>query len=114
MFTCLIRKAVQEDAVVCCNILAGCKLGTVYYPSKSMILTAIQKAISQDSFLVAVTDNGVSGFIWYQETGMFHSFPYLHMIIVREDMQHKGIGRQLLMKYDQSCLEQLGTLRTKS
>lgn len=114
MFSCLIRKAVQDDAVSCCEMLAGCKLGTVYYPSKSMMLAAIQKAVSHDSFLVAVADNEIAGFIWYQETGMFHSFPYLHMIVVKEDMQHKGIGRQLLTEYEQGSLEKLGTLRTKS
>ena len=27
---------------------------------------------------------------------MFHSYPYLHMIAVRDDMRGKGIGTELM------------------
>ena len=45
---------------------------------------------------------------------MFRSFPYLHMIVVRSDQQHIGIGRKLLQAFEQDCLRLLGALRTRA
>ncbi|HBI86243.1 MAG TPA: hypothetical protein DDX71_08195 [Ruminococcus sp.] len=110
-----IRAAQQADMDACCEMLAESRLGEVYYPSRKMIADALEKAVSQDSFLVAVNsaDEPV-GFIWYQARGMFHSFPYLHMIVVRSDQQHTGIGRKLMQTYEQDSLRLLGALRTKA
>lgn len=37
------------------------------------------------------------GVIWYQREGMFHSFPYLHMIAVREGYRRQGIGTSMMV-----------------
>ena len=96
-------------------MLAESRLGTVYYPNRNMIADALDKAVIQDNFLVAAdqTDRPV-GFIWFEARGMFHAFPYLHMIVVRSDQQHTGIGRQLMQAYEQASLRLLGALRTKA
>ena len=110
-----IRDAQPADMDACGNMLAESRLGTVYYPNRRMITDALEKAIVQDSFLVAAdqADQPV-GFIWFQARGMFRSFPYLHMIVVRSDRQHTGIGRKLMQAFEQDCLRLLGALRTRA
>ena len=36
---------------------------------------------------------------------MFHSYPYLHMIAVRDDMRGKGIGTELMDFLESNILE---------
>ena len=36
------------------------------------------------------------GFIWYIPKGAFHSFPYLHIISVKDAYTSKGIGKELM------------------
>lgn len=37
--------------------------------------------------------------------GMFHSFPYLHMIAVKEDCRGQGIGTELMDFFERDVLE---------
>lgn len=110
-----IRKAQPADVKVCGEMLADSPLGKVYYPTRRMLLDTLEKAVAEDGFLVAADEaDRPVGFIWYQVRGMFHSFPYMHMIVVHNDWQHAGIGRELMHAYEQDCLRSLGALRTKA
>ena len=46
----------------------------------------------------------ILGVIWYQREGMFHSFPYLHMIVVRDEFKRQGIGSKLMDFFEQDVL----------
>lgn len=46
--------------------------------------------------------------------GIFHSFPYLHMIAVRDDLRGRGIGTELMDFFERDALENgRNKLRTK-
>lgn len=110
---CLIRRGVIEDLSDCCHILKNSSIGSVYYPTDAFILEALNRAVLEDEFFVAESNGTILGFIWYQKCGMFNSFPYLHIIVVYEDMQRKGIGRRLLTAFETNALQSLGRLRTQ-
>ncbi len=42
------------------------------------------------------------GFIWFTLAGAFHSYPYLHIIAVKEEFRGLGIGRKLLAYFEES------------
>lgn len=109
----LIRRGDIGDLSDCCHMLKNSSIGSVYYPTEALISEALNRAVLEDEFFVADSNGTILGFIWYQKCGMFNSFPYLHIIVVSEDMQHKGIGRRLLRAYETNALESLGRLRTK-
>ena len=48
--------------------------------------------------------NTIQGVIWYQREGLFHTFPYLHMIAVHDDCKHKGVGSILMDYFEQDSL----------
>lgn len=37
--------------------------------------------------------------------GMFHSFPYLHIVAVKDSLRGRGIGTQLLDAFERDALE---------
>ena len=56
----------------------------------------------------------IRGVVWYQREGMFHSFPYLHMIVVKEGYRQQGIGTSMMDFFEQDVLNKgKNHLRTK-
>ena len=45
---------------------------------------------------VALIEEACVGFTYIIPKGAFHSFPYLHIIAVKEDYRDRGIGKALL------------------
>lgn len=45
------------------------------------------------------------GFLWFIIDGIFHSFPYLHIIAVKEEARSHGIGKELLKFFEGFCLK---------
>ncbi|WP_242960832.1 GNAT family N-acetyltransferase [Clostridium peptidivorans] len=50
-------------------------------------------------------NNNCRGFIWFILDGIFHSFPYLHIIAVKEESRKHGIGKKLLKFFEDICFK---------
>lgn len=94
-----VTKAEIKYVEDCKIALMNSELGRVYFTDENKALRAINEGIMKEEVYVALNNEGAClGFIWYIPNGAFHSFPYLHIIAVKEECRNLGIGSKL-MKY---------------
>jgi ribosomal protein S18 acetylase RimI-like enzyme len=87
----------------CLAALADSELGRVYFPSEENALASLADGLARDEVFVAVDEAGKCvGFIWFILGGAFHSYPYLHMIAVKEEHRGEGIGKKLLAFFEEA------------
>ena len=80
----------------CTAALLNSKLGHEYF-SADRARAALTDGITRGEVVVAVVETGEClGFVWVVPAGAFHSFPYVHIIAVKETVRGLGIGTQLL------------------
>ena len=92
-----ITKAQLKNLEDCKAALVKSKLGQEYFASEEKAPTTLTEGITKEEIFVAIDEWGeCQGFIWYIIEGAFHSFPYLHIIAVKEAFRGKGIGKKLL------------------
>ena len=81
------------------EILQDSDLGKAYFSDYEKAANMLTYAVGQNSVYVALDEKGKClGFIYYMTNGVFGSYPYLHIVAVKEEYRSYGIGRQL-MKY---------------
>lgn len=81
------------------EILQNSDLGKAYFSDYEKAANMLTYAVGQNSVYVALDEKGKClGFIYYMTNGVFGSYPYLHIVAVKEEYRSYGIGRQL-MKY---------------
>jgi ribosomal protein S18 acetylase RimI-like enzyme len=95
------KKRDMDDIV---NIILTDEIGHAYYPNRSVLISKLEHAIEQEEVFLYRLDGQVAGIMWYMENGMFGIYPYLHIIIVREEYRSKGIGLKM-MEFLQSKVE---------
>lgn len=107
-----IVQARQNDLDQCVEILFTSEIGSYYYPNKELLKAELRIGIDRDKVFIQKSGRGgvstnydVLGLIWYQQEGMFHTFPYLHMIAVKDDCQKQGIGTELLDFFEAEVLK---------
>ena len=101
-----IVKAIKENFGECADIIWETEMGKKYYPTKKYLLKEIEKGQGREEIYVVKTDAGdIQGVIWYQLTGMFHEFPYLHIVAVKDKYQNQGIGSKLLEFFERDVLK---------
>lgn len=119
-----IVKANRIDLEPCVDIVFASVLGRTYYPFRDLMREAIEQGIQTDEIYLAKGsgvpeeadgDLDILGLVWYQREGMFHSFPYLHMIVVKDGCRGQGIGTELMDFFEQDILKNgKNRLRTKA
>ena len=120
----MITRVSEMDLEPCVDILFSSALGRTYYPLRDLMREAVLQGIQTDEIYI-VKDNSVRGgvgsdldilgLIWYQREGMFHSFPYLHMIAVKDGCRRQGVGTELMDFFEQDILKNgKNRLRTKA
>ena len=83
----------------CVEILQNSDLGKAYFSDHKKAADMLTYAVAQKNVYVALNENeNCLGFIYYMTHGVFGSYPYLHIIAVKEGYRSCGIGKQL-MKY---------------
>jgi len=98
----VITKAHKGHLEGCKNALLNSKLGQEYFPTEQKADAAIAEGITKEEIFVALDEKGEClGFIWFILSGAFHSFPYLHIIAVREEFRGLGIGKKLLSFFEE-------------
>lgn len=94
-----IRKASIDYLEKCAQILEKSELGQMYFTNnigKYIGNHLLQEGFDKQEIYVALKDNECIGFIWLQLNGIFHWFPYIHIVIVDSDYQGKGVARELM------------------
>lgn len=85
----------------CVDALVNSELGIRYFSEKEYAIKALEEGFNKEEIYVAVDNKErFQGFIWFIMNGIFHSFPYLHIIAVRKESRGQGIGKQLLKFFE--------------
>ena len=95
-----IIKGNSEHLEDCKEALLKSPLGKHYFQSKGSAHKAIEEGLEQGNLFVAIAQDVCTGFMFYITNGAFHSFPYLHLIAVKEEYRGKGIGKQLVEYFE--------------
>ena len=80
----------------CRDALCQSTLGEKYFSSPGSAGNAILEGIRQGNLYVALIGEACIGFAYIIPKGAFHSFPYLHIIAIKEEYRGQGIGKALL------------------
>ena len=80
----------------CMDALCHSSLGEKYFSSPGSAENAILEGIRQENLYVALIGEACIGFTYIIPKGAFHSFPYLHIIAIKEEYRGQGVGKALL------------------
>ncbi|MDP4093613.1 MAG: N-acetyltransferase [Bacillota bacterium] len=99
-----IIKAESKHLNDCTTALQNSELGRVYFPDEDKAVQAINEGLSRGEISAAINKDGEClGFIWVIPNGVFHSFPYLHIIAVKEQYRSLGIGKKLMSYFEEKA-----------
>lgn len=92
----------------CVNILQNSELGKVYFSDYAKAKGMLTYAIEQKGVYAAFDDKEeCMGFIYYMSKGVFGSYPYLHIVVVKEECRSLGIGKQLMKYFEENASDSL-------
>ena len=80
----------------CMDALCRSVLGEKYFSSPGSAENAILEGIRQGNLYAALIGEECVGFTYIIPKGAFHSYPYLHIITIKEEYRSKGVGKALL------------------
>jgi len=90
----------------CEKALVNSELGRRYFSKEGSARKALEEGFSKEEIYIAIDDNNsCKGFIWYILNGIFHSFPFLHILAVNEEDRKHGIGKKLLKFFEDTCFK---------
>ena len=92
----IFAKGNEQHLKDCRDALCQSTLGEKYFSSPGSAEIAILEGIRQENLYVAFIGEECVGFTYIIPKGAFHSFPYLHIIAVKDEYRNKGIGKSLL------------------
>jgi ribosomal protein S18 acetylase RimI-like enzyme len=81
----------------CEDALVNSELGKRYFSEKGSARKSLEEGFTKGEIYVAIdNDNNCKGFVWVILNGIFHSFPYIHIIAVKSANRGQGTGKILL------------------
>ena len=89
-------KGNEQHLKDCKDALCQSTLGEKYFSSPGSAENAILEGIRQRNLYVALIGEACIGFTYIIPKGAFHSFPYLHIIAIKEEYRGQGVGKALL------------------
>lgn len=79
-----IKPADKSHTAECVKILQNSELGKAYFSDDEKATGVIDEAITANELYVAVRETGEClGFAYYKSQGMLGSYPYLHIVAVK-------------------------------
>ena len=96
MQTITFAKGNERHLKDCRDALCQSTLGEKYFSSPGSAENAILEGIQQGNLYVALIGEACVGFTYIIPKGAFHSFPYLHIIAIKEGYRGRGVGKALL------------------
>lgn len=105
-----IIAATENHIESCIQILQNSEIGKVYLGDRLKLKTLLSNAILEKGLFVAIdTREECLGLIYYMPKGIFGSYPYLHIIAVKEEYRNQGVGRQLMNYFEMNASEYSST-----
>ena len=99
-----IKLADTQHIVSCVEILQNSDLGKVYFSDYEKAKNMLTYAVEQKDAYVALDENEKClGFVYYMQKGVFGSYPYLHIVAVKEEYRGCGIGKQLMKYFEENA-----------
>lgn len=90
----------------CEDALVNSELGRRYFSQKESARKALREGFAKGEIYIALdASEGCKGFIWFILDGIFHSFPYLHIVAVKQESRNHGIGKKLLQFFEDICFK---------
>ena len=90
----------------CVEILQNSDLGKAYFSDHKKAADMLAYAVARKNVYVALNENeNCLGFIYYMTNGVFGSYPYLHIIAVKEGYRSCGIGKQLMKYFEDNATD---------
>ena len=106
----VIKEAEEKHVIACVNILQNTGMGTVYFSNYKKTVDLLLHALAQRELFVALNDNeDCLGFMYFMPKGVFGSYPYLHIIAVKEEYRNLGIGKQLIKYFEENSSDYSST-----
>ena len=106
----VIKEAEEKYVIPCVNILQNTEMGTVYFSNYKKTVDLLLHALAQRSLFVALKDDDdCLGFMYFMPKGVFGSYPYLHIVAVREEYRNLGIGKQLIKYFEENSSDYSST-----
>jgi ribosomal protein S18 acetylase RimI-like enzyme len=86
----------------CEEALIRSELGRRYFFTEGSARRALEEGFHKGEIYVALNTSGqCTGFLWIIPNGVFHSFPYLHIVAVKEEYRNHGIGKELIRFFEE-------------
>jgi len=105
-----IKAADMKYIDSCVEILQKSDLGKAYFSDYRKAADMLTYAVGQNNVYVALNENRkCMGFIYYMTNGVFGSYPYLHIIAVKEEYRSCGIGKQLIKYFEDNASDSSST-----
>ena len=105
-----IKAADMKYIDSCVEILQKSDLGKAYFSDYRKAADMLTYAVGQKNVYVALNENRkCMGFIYYMTNGVFGSYPYLHIIVVKEEYRSCGIGKQLIKYFEDNASDSSST-----
>lgn len=88
----------------CMQAVLDSLLGEYYFKSAEEHLSEIlmQGLANKEIFIAQNEEGQCIGFIWFTLDGAFYEFPYLHLIAVKKEFRGQGVGKKLLLFYEEN------------
>lgn len=80
----------------CEEALVNSELGRRYFSENGSARKSLEEGFFKNEIYVAEGNHKCKGFIWVISNGIFHSFPYIHIVAVKSENRGQGIGEALL------------------
>lgn len=95
----------------CEEALTNSELGIRYFSKEGSARRALEEGFTKGEIYVALDNNqNCKGFIWIILAGIFHSFPYLHIVAVKKESRKHGVGKKLLKFFEEICFKDYSKL----
>ncbi len=91
-----IIKGSEKYLLGCAEALEDSDLGKYYFARKGSAKEAVLEGINAGTLYVALENEELRGFMYYLPNGVFHSFPYLHLIVTKKSNRSCGVGTEML------------------
>lgn len=90
----------------CEEALVSSELGIRYFSKEGSARKALEQGFAKEEIYIATDiNNNCMGFIWFILDGIFHKFPYLHIVAVKKESRNQGIGEKLLKFIEDICFK---------